>query len=140
MILDESSVNWLGSRNLADVPPVRQQYLASRVARSVERIFYDPDESRMWRMQKERQQRIAREAGRIDYIGNAGLSVGDIASVFFFFLNERKGALPSPRRRLNCGILTVAEPSRRAMRRTPLASIIGGLSKKDERLPEFALR
>ena len=49
---------------------------ASRVARSVERIFYDPDESRMWRMQKERQQRIAREAGRIGYIGNAGPALG----------------------------------------------------------------
>ena len=49
---------------------------ASRAARYVERTFYDPDESRMWRMQKERQQRIAREAGRIGYIGNAGPSLG----------------------------------------------------------------
>ena len=64
-------------------------------------------------------------------------SVGDIASVFFFFVNEREGALPSPRHRLNCGILTVAEPSRRAMRRTPLASIIGVFRRKT-RLPEFA--
>jgi hypothetical protein len=76
----------------------------------------------------------------ISFYPQISTSVGDIASVFFFFLNEREGALPSPRRSLNCGILTVAEPSRRAMRRTPLASIIGGLSKKDERLPEFALR
>lgn len=31
-----------------------------------------------WRQQKERQQRVAREAGRIGYIGNAGPSVGSM--------------------------------------------------------------
>ncbi len=29
-----------------------------------------------WRVQKERQQRVAREAGRIGYIGNLGPAVG----------------------------------------------------------------
>jgi hypothetical protein len=30
----------------------------------------------MWRIQKERQQRVAREFGRIGYIGNSGPAVG----------------------------------------------------------------
>jgi len=33
-------------------------------------------EARLWRVQKERQQRIAREAGRIGYIGNLGPALG----------------------------------------------------------------
>ena len=32
--------------------------------------------SDLWRAQKERQQRVAREAGRIGYIGNAGPALG----------------------------------------------------------------
>ena len=42
----------------------------------VQRIFQDQNDSRLWRVQKERQQRIAREAGRIGYIGNAGPALG----------------------------------------------------------------
>ncbi len=49
---------------------------ASRAAVTVQRVFQDQNDSRMWRMQKERQQRIAREAGRIGYIGNAGPALG----------------------------------------------------------------
>jgi hypothetical protein len=30
----------------------------------------------LWQVQKERQQRLAREAGRIGYIGNAGPALG----------------------------------------------------------------
>jgi hypothetical protein len=48
----------------------------SRAAVAVQRIFHEKDDSRLWRMQKERQQRIAREAGRIGYIGNAGPALG----------------------------------------------------------------
>jgi hypothetical protein len=48
----------------------------SRAAVAIQRIFPDQDDSRLWRMQKERQQRIAREAGRIGYIGNAGPALG----------------------------------------------------------------
>ena len=33
-------------------------------------------ETKLWRTQKERQQRVAREAGRIGYIGNAGPALG----------------------------------------------------------------
>ena len=33
-------------------------------------------ETPMWRAQKEYQQRLAREAGRIGYIGNAGPALG----------------------------------------------------------------
>lgn len=43
---------------------------------AVQRVFQDQDNSRMWRLQKERQQRLAREAGRIGYIGNAGPALG----------------------------------------------------------------
>jgi hypothetical protein len=49
---------------------------ASRAAVAVQRVFHEQDNSRLWRMQKERQQRIAREAGRIGYIGNAGPALG----------------------------------------------------------------
>ena len=49
---------------------------AVSASRAVQRIFQDQDDSRMWRLQKERQQRIAREAGRIGYIGNAGPALG----------------------------------------------------------------
>ncbi len=49
---------------------------ASRATVTVQRVFQDQDDSRMWRRQKERQQRIAREAGRIGYIGNAGPALG----------------------------------------------------------------
>jgi hypothetical protein len=49
---------------------------ASRAAVAVERVFYDQNEDRMWGLQKERQQRLAREAGRIGYIGNAGPALG----------------------------------------------------------------
>jgi hypothetical protein len=49
---------------------------ASRAGTAVQRIFQEKDDSRLWRMQKERQQRIAREAGRIGYIGNAGPALG----------------------------------------------------------------
>jgi outer membrane biogenesis lipoprotein LolB len=34
------------------------------------------NETRLWRAQKERQQRIAREAGRIGHIGNLGPALG----------------------------------------------------------------
>jgi len=54
VLLDDSSVHRIGSRNLADVPRVRHQSLCvSR--RQVRGVFYDPNESRMWRIQKERQ-------------------------------------------------------------------------------------
>jgi hypothetical protein len=49
---------------------------ASRASAAVQSVFYDRDDSRLWRMQKERQQRIAREAGRIGHIGNAGPALG----------------------------------------------------------------
>jgi len=49
---------------------------ASRAAVAIQRIFQDQDDSRLWRAQKERQQRIAREAGRIGYIGNEGPALG----------------------------------------------------------------
>jgi hypothetical protein len=42
----------------------------------VQRIFQPQDDDRLWRVQKARQQRIAREAGRIGYIGNAGPALG----------------------------------------------------------------
>ena len=45
------------------------------------------DDSRLWRAQKERQQRIAREAGRIGYIGNAGPALG--STVLRPIFNER---------------------------------------------------
>ena len=48
----------------------------SRAAVAIQRVFHDPDDTRLWRVQKERQQRIAREAGRIGYIGNAGPALG----------------------------------------------------------------
>lgn len=51
------------------------QYV-SRAGLAVQRVFQDQDDSRMWRLQLERQQRIAREAGRIGYIGNAGPALG----------------------------------------------------------------
>jgi hypothetical protein len=38
---------------------------ASRAAVAIQRAFYDPDERRMWREQKERQQRIAREVAAL---------------------------------------------------------------------------
>jgi hypothetical protein len=34
------------------------------------------DNANTWRIQKERQQRVAREFGRIGYIGNSGPAVG----------------------------------------------------------------
>jgi hypothetical protein len=34
------------------------------------------NDSRLWRVQKERQQQVAREAGRIGYIGNEGPALG----------------------------------------------------------------
>ena len=37
-----------------------------------------PLSENQWRQQKERQQRVGREAGRIGYIGNAGPSVGSM--------------------------------------------------------------
>jgi hypothetical protein len=49
---------------------------AHRAVVAVQRIFQDQDDSRLWRVQKERQQRIAREAGRIGYIGNEGPALG----------------------------------------------------------------
>jgi hypothetical protein len=49
---------------------------ASRAGLAIQRVFPDKDDSRLWRTQKERQQRIAREAGRIGYIGNAGPALG----------------------------------------------------------------
>ena len=49
---------------------------ASRAAVAIQHIFQDQDDSRLWRVQKERQQRLAREAGRIGYIGNAGPALG----------------------------------------------------------------
>ena len=52
-----------------------KQY-ASYAGVVVQRIFQDQNDSRLWRVQKERQQRIAREAGRIGYIGNAGPALG----------------------------------------------------------------
>jgi hypothetical protein len=48
----------------------------SRAALVVQHVFRDQNNDRMWRLQKERQQRIAREAGRIGYIGNAGPALG----------------------------------------------------------------
>lgn len=48
----------------------------SRAAVAVQRVFQEQNDSRLWRVQKERQQRIAREAGRIGYIGNAGPALG----------------------------------------------------------------
>jgi hypothetical protein len=48
----------------------------SGAAVAIQRIFQDQDDSRLWRAQKARQQRIAREAGRIGYIGNAGPALG----------------------------------------------------------------
>jgi hypothetical protein len=51
------------------------RYLTS-ASYAVQRVFHDQDDSRMWRLQKERQQRLAREAGRIGYIGNAGPALG----------------------------------------------------------------
>ena len=49
---------------------------ASYAAVAVKRVFQDQNAGRLWRVQKERQQRIAREAGRIGYIGNAGPALG----------------------------------------------------------------
>jgi outer membrane biogenesis lipoprotein LolB len=49
---------------------------ASRAAVAIQRIFQDQNDSRLWREQKARQQRIAREAGRIGYIGNLGPALG----------------------------------------------------------------
>jgi hypothetical protein len=40
-----------------------------------QRIFRDQDNRHLWRVQKERQQRLAR-ANRIGYIGNAGPALG----------------------------------------------------------------
>ena len=48
----------------------------SRAGLEIQRAFSDKDDSRLWRPQKERQQRIAREVGRIGYIGNAGPALG----------------------------------------------------------------
>jgi hypothetical protein len=52
-----------------------KQY-ASRASVAVQRVFQDQNDSRLWREQKARQQRIARTAGRIGYIGNAGPALG----------------------------------------------------------------
>ena len=49
---------------------------ASRTALIVRHVFRNQNNDRMWQLQKERQQRIAREAGRIGYIGNAGPALG----------------------------------------------------------------
>ena len=51
------------------------QYV-SRASLVVQHVFRDQNNDRMWQLQKERQQRIAREAGRIGYIGNAGPALG----------------------------------------------------------------
>ena len=49
---------------------------ASRAAVAIRHVFRDQDDSHLWRVQKKRQQRLAREAGRIGYIGNAGPALG----------------------------------------------------------------
>ena len=49
---------------------------ASRATAAIQHVFRDQDDSHLWRVQKERQQRLAREAGRIGYIGNAGPALG----------------------------------------------------------------
>jgi hypothetical protein len=49
---------------------------ARSASAAIDRVFQDQDDSRLWSMQKQRQQRIAREAGRIGYIGNAGPALG----------------------------------------------------------------
>jgi hypothetical protein len=49
---------------------------ASRAAVAIQHVFRDQDDSHLWRVQKARQQRLAREAGRIGYIGNAGPALG----------------------------------------------------------------
>ena len=49
---------------------------ASRAGLAIQSVFSDKDDNGLWRTQKERQQRIAREAGRIGYIGNAGPALG----------------------------------------------------------------
>jgi hypothetical protein len=51
------------------------QYASLAVA-AIQRTFQDQNDSQMWHEQLERQQRIAREAGRIGYIGNAGPALG----------------------------------------------------------------
>jgi outer membrane biogenesis lipoprotein LolB len=52
-----------------------KQY-ATLAAAAIQRTFQDQTDSHMWREQLERQQKIAREAGRIGYIGNAGPALG----------------------------------------------------------------
>jgi outer membrane biogenesis lipoprotein LolB len=49
---------------------------ATLAAAAIQRTFQDQTDSHMWREQLERQQKIAREAGRIGYIGNAGPALG----------------------------------------------------------------
>lgn len=56
-----------------------KQY-ATLAAAAIQRTFQEQNDSRMWREQLERQQRIAREAGRIGYIGNAGPAFGTSSS------------------------------------------------------------
>ena len=43
---------------------------------TIRHIFRDQSDSRLWHVQKQRQQRLASEAGRIGYIGNAGPALG----------------------------------------------------------------
>ena len=52
-----------------------KQY-ASSAATAIQHIFQDQNDSRFWRAQKERQQRLARQAGRIGHIGNEGPALG----------------------------------------------------------------
>jgi hypothetical protein len=49
---------------------------ATLAAAAIQRTFQDQTDSHMWHEQLQRQQKIAREAGRIGYIGNAGPALG----------------------------------------------------------------
>ncbi len=49
---------------------------ASRAAVAIQHVFRDQGDVQLWRVQRERQQRLARDAGRIGYIGNAGPAIG----------------------------------------------------------------
>jgi hypothetical protein len=64
MVIHEFSLHWTRSHNLVDGPRMRDQSI--RI--SERRLF--------WRVQKERQEGVAREAGRIGYIGNQGPALG----------------------------------------------------------------
>ena len=88
MVSDELFVYWTRRRNLFDGPPCATNPYASRATVAIQHVFRDQDDSHLWRVQEQRQQRLAREAGRIGYMGNAGPSVGFIAA-FFLSLNVR---------------------------------------------------